>query len=81
MIRPVAHAFRRIGFGKQVSNIVGYIDPVHVIVESVHHQMRVGCPAACLSPETYPCSSPTYYLRPTTYQTLTPFVFSNIPAS
>jgi hypothetical protein len=78
MIRPVA--LQKTGFGKHVSDIVGYIGLVRVIVNSVHHQMRAECSAACLSPETSPLLfPPAYHLRPTTYQTLTPFVLNDIP--
>jgi hypothetical protein len=35
--------------GRQVSRIVRCIEPVRVIVRSVHHQIRVGDSATCLS--------------------------------
>jgi hypothetical protein len=72
MICPVAHAPQKIGFGKQMSTIVGYIDPVRVIVKSVHNQMGAECSAACVSPETLALPPPTTYR-------LKLFLFNNIP--
>ena len=49
MIRPIAHALQKIGFGKRVTRIVRYIEPVRVIVETVHRQIWVEYSATCLS--------------------------------
>jgi hypothetical protein len=74
-MRPhVAHVPQKVGFGKQVSDIVGYIDPVRVIVKSVHHQMGAEYSAACVAPETLALPPPTTYR-------LTPFLFNNISGS
>ena len=38
--------------GRQVSHIVEYIEPVRLIVESVHHQIGAEYSATCLLPVT-----------------------------